>query len=355
MKHINLRKIILALLLAVMALALTACGSKSIDLTDYIVVGEVEGLNGHGTAVCTLDSDALFAAISSQQPDGSGSFLQQIAVLDEAFSHITVTAEPCENLFNGDTVAVTAVYDAPKDLDIGCKIKNGKTTFKVEGLADGQAIDLFAEDAIVVKFAGMSGSGMATVEVISTELVYQNTEYTLSAATNLSNGDEVVLTAAVRDSLLAEMGHYAETTEKTYTVSGLGEPFTTADKLSAADKTRLEELALAKAKAEAEDWYSYMKLTAATCTGIYGYDGRVWDSWNGLDSYGGVVALASCDFGADGEYPMAVFFQNCGKDGNGTLSFSEEDIVTMSKKIATTDVLSWLKSTFPEAVFTELG
>lgn len=232
------------------------------------MVGEVEGLNGHGTAVCTLDSDALFAAISSQQPDGSGSFLQQIAVLDEAFSRITVTAEPCENL---------------------------------------------------------------------------------------SNGDEVVLTAAVRDSLLAEMGYYAETTEKTYTVSGRGEPFTTADKLSAADKTRLEELALAKAKAEAEDWYSYIKLTAATCTGIYGYDGRVWDSWNGLDSYGGVVALASCDFGADGEYPMAVFFQNCGKDGNGTLSFSEEDIVTMSKKIATTDVLSWLKSTFPEAVFTELG
>ena len=319
------------------------------------MVGEVEGLNGHGTAVCTLDSDALFAAISSQQPDGSGSFLQQIAVLDETFSHITVTAEPCENLSNGDAVTVTAVYDAPKDLDIGCKLKNGKTTFKVEGLADGQAIDLFAEDAIVVKFAGMSGSGMATVEVISTELVYQNTEYILSATTNLSNCNEVVLTAAVRDSLLAEMGYYAETTEKAYTVSGLGEPFTTADKLSAADKTRLEELALAKAKAEAEDWYSYIKLTAATCTGIYGYDGRVWDSWNGLDSYGGVVALASCDFGADGEYPMAVFFQNCGKDGNGTLNFSEEDIVTMSKKIATTDVLSWLKSTFPEAVFTELG
>lgn len=64
MKHINLRKIILALLLAVMALALTACGSKSIDLTDYIVVGEVEGLNGHGTAVCTLDYSRLLAASS---------------------------------------------------------------------------------------------------------------------------------------------------------------------------------------------------------------------------------------------------------------------------------------------------
>ena len=355
MKHINLRKIILALLLAVMALALTACGSKSIDLTDYIVVGEVEGLNGHGTAVCTLYSDALFAAISSQQPDGSGSFLQQIAVLDEAFSRITVTAEPCENLSNGDTVTVTAVYDAPKDLDIGCKLKNGKTTFKVEGLADGQAIDLFAEDAIVVKFAGMSGSGMATVEVISTELLYQNTEYTLSATTNLSNGDEVVLTAAIRDSLLTEMGYYAETPEKTYTVSGLGEPFTTADKLSAADKTRLEELALAKAKAEAEDWYSYMKLSAATCTGIYGYDGRVLDSWNGLDSYGGVVALMSCDFGADGKYTMAVFFQNCGKDSNGGVIFSEDEINTMSKKVAATEALQWLQDTFSNVRFSKLG
>lgn len=32
---------------------------------------------------------------------------------------------------------MAAGYDAPKDIDIGCKAKSGKTTLKVEGLADG--------------------------------------------------------------------------------------------------------------------------------------------------------------------------------------------------------------------------
>lgn len=354
MKHANFRTICLSLLLMAAAMTLTACGGKSIDLTDYIET-DINGLNGHAAVVCDLDYDALYAAVTSQQGSSSDSFLQQVVVLEEAFSHITVTATPSENLSNGDTVTITAVYDAPKDIDVGCKLKSGKTTFKVEGLADGQLFDFFDEDAVKVTFAGMSGSGTATVSVTSDEDAYRRTQYTLSAAEGLSNGDEVILTAKAWDSMLENNGYYAEETEKTYTVSGLAEPFTALDKLSAADRTKTETLALEKAKQEAEDWYSYMELSSISCADIYCYTGHVKDVWNGLDSNGGLVVLVSCDFGADGEYTMAVFFQSCGKGDSGAVIFDEKDIVTVSDDVSAANALAWLQDTFADVTFTRMG
>lgn len=353
MKHTNFRTICLSLLLMAAALTLTACGGKTIDLSDYIET-DVKGLNGHAAVTCDLDYDALYAAIASQQESG-GSFLQQAAILEEVFSHITVIADPSEGLSNGDTVTVTASYDAPKDIDIGCKLKNGKTTFKVEGLADGVLFDFFDADAVSVTFSGMSGSGTATVSVTSDEDIYRRTQYALSAAEGLSNGDEVVLTAKAWDGMLEDNGYYAEETEKTYTVSGLAEPFTASDKLSAADRFRMETLALEKAKQEVEDWYSYMELSSISCTDIYCYTGRIRDAWNGLDSSGGLAVLVSCDFGADGEYTIAVFFQSCGKGDSGAVTFDEEDIATVSEEVSAANALTWLQNTFANAMFAKIG
>lgn len=278
-------------------------------------------------------------------------FLQQAAILEEAFSHITVIADPCEGLSNGDTVTATAVYDAPEDIDIGCKLKDGKINFKVEGLVDGQLFDFFDENAVTVTFAGISGSGTATVSVTSNENAYCYTKYTLAAAEGLSNGDEVVLTAQIQDGMLEDKGYYAEETEKIYTVTGLTEPFTASDNLSAADRSYTEGLALEMVKQEAEDWYSYMELSSASCADFYCYTGHIGDFWNGLDSSGGLLALVSCDFGAGGEYTMAVFFQDCGKDSSGAVIFVEDDIAVMSHETPTKEALVWLEERFPDAAF----
>lgn len=350
MKHItHFRALFCTLLLAAAALTLAACGGKMIDLSDHIET-DVKGLNGHAAVTCNLDYDALYAAITSQQESG-GSFLQQAAILEEAFSHITVIADPCEGLSNGDTVAATAVYDSPEDIDIGCKLKDGKINFKVEGLVDGQLFDFFDENAVTVTFAGISGSGTATVSVTSNEDTYRYTKYTLAAAEGLSNGDEVVLTAQIRNGMLEDKGYYAEETEKIYTVTGLTEPFTASDKLSAADRYHMEGLALEMVKQEAENWYSYMELSSASCADFYCYTGHIGDFWNGLDSSGGLAALVSCDFGAGGEYTMAVFFQDCGKDSSGAVIFVEDDIAIMSHETPAKEALVWLEERFPDAAF----
>lgn len=61
--------------------------------------------------------------------------------------------------------------------------------------------------------------------------------------------------------------------------------------------------------------------------------------------------MVSCDFGAGGEYTMAVFFQDCGKDDSGSMTFVEDDIAVMSKEAPVKEALGWLKGKFPDVVF----
>ena len=367
MKHIDLHKLTFLLFLLLLGLALSGCGGKTIDLTDYIQVGEVQGVNGHGTVKCDWDNEALYAVLTSQKSGGKqsdeeamDSFFQQLTFLEEAFSHITVTADPCEGLSNGDTVAVTITYDGPKDLDLGCTLKNGKTTFKVEGLPEGQLFDPFAEDAVMVRFEGMSGTGTATVTVESADPLYQAVSYTLSAANGLSNGDEVTLTAQVDAARLTEQGYFVENTEKVFLVSGLGEAFTASDTLSAVDKTRMEGLALPLAEKEAGNWRSYLGVSNLKLEGYYYYaanepTGHVRDIWYGVNSHSGIVALLVGQCTDGGTCFFAVVFQDCTKGDNG-IAFAEDDVVVMSEEDAPSDAAVWLKERWGDDVtVTKLG
>ena len=87
MKHItHFRALFCTLLLAAAALTLTACGGKTIDLSDYIET-DVKGLNGHAAVTCDLDYDALYAAIASQQESGGSFFTAGCHSGGGVFSH----------------------------------------------------------------------------------------------------------------------------------------------------------------------------------------------------------------------------------------------------------------------------
>ena len=59
------------LFLLLLGLALSGCGGKTIDLTDYIQIGEVQGVNGHGTVKCDWDNETLYAVLTSQKSGAS--------------------------------------------------------------------------------------------------------------------------------------------------------------------------------------------------------------------------------------------------------------------------------------------
>lgn len=64
MKHTNFRTICLSLLLMAAALTLTACGGKSIDLTNYVSIDAVSGADGYGHLEYSFDSYSVYQKIA---------------------------------------------------------------------------------------------------------------------------------------------------------------------------------------------------------------------------------------------------------------------------------------------------
>lgn len=223
---------VLLVLIAVICMASFA--GREIDLTDYIVIKEVTGLNGQGELKYELDKDALMQVLLDEMSDKEITdenfesilmeSLERYNSIDIALRCINVTANKAEDLSNGDIVTVTATFEDNGQYDLNYRFTNGSKTFTVSGLVDGKTVDPFAEEYVSVTFSGISTHGEANLEILSDEAPISLFTYTLSQYWNLSNGDTITLTAKVNENALLKIGYLMpETLEKTITVSGLEE------------------------------------------------------------------------------------------------------------------------------------
>ena len=160
----------------------------------------------------------------------------------------TGSADKTSGLSNGDVVTYTwdDNQDAAKEL-FGVNIKCSDITYKVSGL---QKVDFFdAFDGVTVEFNGTAPHGTAAVNCLPTAAAAESLTYTLDTTDGLKNGDTVTLTVrSDQDDFsdcIQKYGALPAAAEKTFTVQGLDEYVTSADKLS--------ESALTALKAQAED------------------------------------------------------------------------------------------------------
>lgn len=160
----------------------------------------------------------------------------------------TGSADKTSGLSNGDVVTYTwdDNQDAAKEL-FGVNVKCSDITYKVSGL---QKVDFFdAFDGVTVEFNGTAPHGTAAVNCLPTAAAAESLTYTLDTTDGLKNGDTVTLTVrSYQDDFsdcIQKYGTLPAATEKTFTVQGLDEYVTSADKLS--------ETALTALKAQAED------------------------------------------------------------------------------------------------------
>mgnify|MGYP004507227091 FL=1 len=160
----------------------------------------------------------------------------------------TGSADKTSGLSNGDVVTYTwdDNQDAAKEL-FGVNIKCSDITYKVSGL---QKVDFFdAFDGVTVEFNGTAPHGTAAVNCLPTAAAAESLTYTLDTTDGLKNGDTVTLTVrSDQDNFsdcIQKYGALPAAAEKTFTVQGLDEYVTSADKLS--------ESALTALKAQAED------------------------------------------------------------------------------------------------------
>ena len=227
MKHTNFRTICLSLLLMAAAMTLTACGGKSIDLTDYVSIDAVSGADGYGHLEYSFDSYSVYQKIAGidvkNDKDIEALFSEENLLKTEkiwaALEGVSVVADKSDNLSNGDKVTLTVSFDNPTNEKLDFELRGGKITYTVEGLADGLPFDPFSEDVISVAFTGASGGGEAIVGLVSDDAMYKGVTYSFANNYNLSNGEEVTLNAVFDQQYFASLGYTVpEQCSKTYTV-----------------------------------------------------------------------------------------------------------------------------------------
>lgn len=376
MKHTNFRTICLSLLLMAAALTLTACSGKSIDLTDYVSIDAVSGADGYGHLEYSFDSYSVYQKIAGidvkNDKDVEALFSEENLLKTEkiwaALEGVSVVADKSDNLSNGDKVTLTVSFDNPTNEKLDFKLRGGKITYTVEGLADGLPFDPFSEDVISVAFIGVFGGGEAIVGLVSDDAMYKGVTYSFANNYNLSNGDEITLTAVFDQQYFASLGYTVpEQCSKTYTVSGLKDFFRPSDGLSVSERTRFEELTMSSALSyAAEDILTKdMPVLDSEFWSLYYFEPKMpgthfFDMIHGFSGYCGIIGVAKVvlDNPWDDEpYEDVIFvvYPDCMMGDDGHLTYSENDFVIFDSSFSNeNEAMDWLADQMDELNFTKL-
>lgn len=375
MKHTNFRTICLSLLLMAAALTLTACSGKSIDLTDYVSIDAVSGADGYGHLEYSFDSYSVYQKIAGidvkNDNDVEALFSEENLLKTEkiwaALEGVSVVADKSDNLSNGDKVTLTVSFDNPTNEKLDFKLRGGKITYTVEGLADGLPFDPFSEDVISVAFIGASGGGEAIVGLVSDDAMYKGVTYSFANNYKLSNGEEVTLNAVFDQQYYASLGYTVpEQCSKSYTVSGLKDFFRPSDGLSVSERTRFEELTMSSALSyAAEDILTKdMPVLDSEFWSLYYFEPKMpgthfFDMIHGFSGYCGIIGVAKVVFESSwtGTYEdvMFVVYPDCMVGDDGHLTYNEDDFLVFDSSFSNeTEAMDWLADQLDELNFTKL-
>lgn len=375
MKHTNFRTICLSLLLMAAAMTLTACGGKSIDLTDYVSIGAVSGADGYGHLEYSFDSYSVYQKIAGIDVKNDKAiealFSEENLLKTEkiwaALEGVSVVADKSDNLSNGDKVTLTVSFDNPTNEKLDFELRGGKITYTVEGLADGLPFDPFSEDVISVAFIGASGGGEAIVGLVSDDAMYKGVTYSFANNYKLSNGEEVTLNAVFDQQYFASLGYTVpEQCSKTYTVSGLKDFFRPSDGLPVSERSRFEDLTMSSALSyAAEDiLVKDMPVLDSEFWSLYYFEPKMpgthfFDMIHGFSGYCGIIGVAKVVFESSwtGTYEdvMFVVYPDCMVGDDGHLTYNEDDFLVFDTPASSEDeAMDWLADQLDELNFTKL-
>lgn len=345
-------------------------------LTDYVHIDSVTGADGYGHLAYSFDSYSVYQKLAGMDvkndKDAEALFSEENLLKAEkimtVLEGVTVTADKNDNLSNGDKVTLTVSFDNPTKEKLDFELRGGEISYTVEGLAEGLPFDPFSEDIISVAFTGASGSGEAIIGLVSGDDIYKAVTYSFSNNYNLSNGDEVVLTAVFDQQYFAALGYAVpDQCSKTYIVSGLKDFFRPSDGLSVSERTRFEDLTMSSvlddtardvltkdmSVLDSEFWSLYYFETKTPGTTFF-------DMIHGFGGHCGIMGIAKVVFESSwtGTYEDVYFvaFPDCMMGDDGHLTYDEENFIVFDSPVSDeTEALDWLADQFPELTFSELS
>lgn len=345
-------------------------------LTDYVHIDSVTGADGYGHLEYSFDSYSVYQKLAGMDvkndKDVEALFSEENLLKAEkimtVLGGVTVTADKNDNLSNGDKVTLTVSFDNPTKEKLDFELRGGEISYTVEGLAEGLPFDPFSEDIISVAFTGASGSGEAIIGLVSGDDMYKAVTYSFSNNYNLSNGDEVVLTAVFDQQYFAALGYAVpDQCSKTYIVSGLKDFFRPSDGLSVSERTRFEDLTMSSvlddiardvltkdmSVLDSEFWSLYYFETKTPGTTFF-------DMIHGFGGHCGIMGIAKVVFESSwtGTYEDVYFvaFPDCMMGDDGHLTYDEENFIVFDSPVSDeTEAMDWLADQFPELTFSELS
>ena len=247
--------LLVATLLLLSAALLTGCQSSSINLMDYVTV-TFSGLDGQGSASCTLDTVALEKELLG---DKAGQLTQEtaekMATIAQFEASLTLAPDRQDTLSNGDTVTVTVTGNGTLAQQLGLSGLDSTKSFSVEGLQEPIEVDAFdsaffnTDDGVRLVFEGASPNASLSIVNTCQQEPASLITYTAEPNQHLSNGDTVTITASLPSYVTAK-GYTLKHTETTLTIDNLDTQFTDFAQLSEGDQ-----------KAARQQWRDFFDTT----------------------------------------------------------------------------------------------
>ena len=206
-------KILKIISIMLMAIMLTACGKKKIDVMGTLSL-DYKGVDGYGTP-------ELVNAYGWEQSAYEAAGIESIETIDalgDVFiigSAVSYEIYPKENLSNGDEVTVKATVNNEVAENYKIEFVTSEKKFIVDGLKEVKAVDLF--EYVDVTYSGIAPYIKASVNYTNTDS-YVQTSYSIDKKDYLKIGDVIIVSANYNKEDLLTAGYKAENDTKEFVV-----------------------------------------------------------------------------------------------------------------------------------------
>ncbi|MDE6598528.1 MAG: hypothetical protein K2K34_00430, partial [Oscillospiraceae bacterium] len=242
MKNTKIGKVVIkAALLLPLALCLSGCGAKSVNLNDYLTI-ECKGIDTAGKASFSVDVEQFVEDNAEALGLEDASFGSLLMVYDDFYDKLDGELDKTSELSNGDKI--TFKWD---DIDTkkfkekySVKLTFSDVPYEVSGLEEAKAFNPF--DYITVTCEGFAPYGKLSINR-NGESPISGISYRSDKADGLSNGDKVIITAETGSDLkeyCMSKGYLPSETEFEYTVSGLASYATRLDFIPVDAMTKMD-------------------------------------------------------------------------------------------------------------------
>ena len=238
-----MKQLITATIILCVVVLLTSCGSKSIDIFQYIDV-EFSGIDTQGRAYVKYSDDlenALMTAAGYKDGDDPFQYLGVLLLIDAEIS-------PNTGLTNGDKVTVKMKSNQKAFDTYKIKFTNMEKTFEVSGLIEAESIDLFSDMELVLE--GASPFLRVTAKNRSQDEFLKTVQYTNDNNQNVAIGDTVTVKVSYSEAAATQRGYLVETTEKEFTIGNADEYVQKLADIDASTISRVLKEATDKMEAE---------------------------------------------------------------------------------------------------------